>query len=232
MILLGRYELLKGYGDHHVSVGFGSYGQVKLAVDKKTGENVAVKIVIQQFRVGPQVSKKLSRLSQSTLSPPYYPTSWPLHRSLKRNNLHDSIVRGWRDAFRQTEDINFIKERHQKLLQGYLRSCCLPSRKLNYASGYKSNSILIKPENILLTNKNKAKLCDFGFAAILGERKTLCGTYEYMSPEMVQNRPYDYKIDIWALGILLFELIAGKAPFKGNSPEQVLNQMKTKIFFN
>ena len=37
MILLGRYELLKGYGDHHVSVGFGSYGQVKLAVDKKTG---------------------------------------------------------------------------------------------------------------------------------------------------------------------------------------------------
>jgi serine/threonine protein kinase len=46
MILLGRYELLKGYGEHHVSVGFGSYGQVKLAVDKKTGENVAVKIVI------------------------------------------------------------------------------------------------------------------------------------------------------------------------------------------
>ncbi len=48
MILLGRYELLKGYGDHHVSVGFGSYGQVKLAVDKKTAENVAVKIVKEE----------------------------------------------------------------------------------------------------------------------------------------------------------------------------------------
>ena len=45
MLLLGRYELLKGYGDHHVSVGFGSYGQVKLALDRKTGEKVAVKIV-------------------------------------------------------------------------------------------------------------------------------------------------------------------------------------------
>ena len=45
MILLNRYELLKGYGDHHVSVGFGSYGQVKLAKDIKTNENVAVKIV-------------------------------------------------------------------------------------------------------------------------------------------------------------------------------------------
>lgn len=49
---------------------------------------------------------------------------------------------------------------------------------------------------------------------------------------MVQCKPYDYKIDIWALGILLFELISGKAPFKGNSPEEVLDQMKTKIFFN
>ena len=66
---------------------------------------------------------------------------------------------------------------------------------------------------------------------MLGERKTLCGTYEYMSPEMIQNRPYDYKIDIWALGILLFELIAGNAPFKGDKPEEVLEQMKTKIYF-
>ena len=45
MILLNRYELLKGYGDHDVSVGFGSYGTVKLAKDLKTGQNVAVKIV-------------------------------------------------------------------------------------------------------------------------------------------------------------------------------------------
>ena len=45
MILLDRYELLKAHGDHSISVGFGSYGQVKLAVDKKTGKNVAVNIV-------------------------------------------------------------------------------------------------------------------------------------------------------------------------------------------
>jgi serine/threonine protein kinase len=48
---------------------------------------------------------------------------------------------------------------------------------------------------------------------------------------MIQNRPYDYKIDIWALGILVFELIAGHAPFRGDKPEEVLEQMKTKIYF-
>jgi len=40
-----------------------------------------------------------------------------------------------------------------------------------------------------------------------------------MSPEMIQNKHYDYKIDVWALGILFFELIAGHAPFRGNTAE-------------
>jgi serine/threonine protein kinase len=56
----------------------------------------------------------------------------------------------------------------------------------------------------LLSKKGDIKLCDFGFATILSERKTLCGTYEYMAPEMIQNMTYDHKIDVWALGILLF----------------------------
>lgn len=46
--------------------------------------------------------------------------------------------------------------------------------------------VLIQPENILLTKDDHAKLCDFGFAAILQYRSTLCGTYEYMAPEMIQ----------------------------------------------
>lgn len=44
-------------------------------------------------------------------------------------------------------------------------------------------------------------------------RNTFCGTYDYMAPEMLHNNPHDYRVDIWALGILLYELLHGKAPF-------------------
>jgi len=49
---------------------------------------------------------------------------------------------------------------------------------------------------------------------------------------MIQKKPYDYKIDIWALGILLFELIQGYAPFRGETGEEVITEMKKSITFS
>ena len=77
----------------------------------------------------------------------------------------------------------------------------------------------IKPENILLNDKNIIKLCDFGWCVKLenNEKKnTICGTYEYMSPELIKNENYDFNVDIWALGILLYEMLHGKSPFKNS----------------
>jgi len=48
-------------------------------------------------------------------------------------------------------------------------------------------------------------------------RTTFCGTYEYMAPEMALEKNYDYRIDIWALGVLLYELVHGKAPFQAEN---------------
>jgi len=76
----------------------------------------------------------------------------------------------------------------------------------------------LKPENILLDESLNVKLCDFGWSAQKSKtRMTFCGTYEYMAPEIFAHKRYDEKIDIWSLGILLYELIHGHSPFRGES---------------
>lgn len=74
----------------------------------------------------------------------------------------------------------------------------------------------IKPENCLIDKNDNIKLCDFGWTveASKGERITFCGTYEYMAPEIIKEVPYNHMIDVWSLGILLYELIHSFSPFR------------------
>ena len=93
----------------------------------------------------------------------------------------------------------------------------------------------IKPENILLDRNNNVKLCDFGWCTKISEnqkRKTFCGTIEYMSPEIISNENYDKCVDIWALGILLYEMLHGFSPFKSKNIKLNYEQLKEEIFNN
>ena len=82
-----------------------------------------------------------------------------------------------------------------------------------------------------MDTEGNIKLCDFGWSAEnnSGSRETFCGTFDYMAPEMILNKPHDFRLDIWCLGILLFELLHGKAPFPGkNDHEKCMNIIKNK----
>lgn len=86
----------------------------------------------------------------------------------------------------------------------------------------------IKPENILLDGEENIKLCDFGWCAEYDThtvRRTICGTYEYMAPEILFHKPQTYAVDVWALGVLLFELLHNRAPITGRSLKEVSNKV-------
>ena len=79
----------------------------------------------------------------------------------------------------------------------------------------------LKPENILITRDGYCKLTDFGFAKVIppGERTfTLCGTPEYLAPEVLLNKGHGKPVDWWTLGILIYEMIVGQPPFCDDEP--------------
>jgi len=85
----------------------------------------------------------------------------------------------------------------------------------------------IKPENIFLDREGKAKLGDFGWSNFSEEtRSTYCGTLEYLAPEMINRTGHDTRLDLWNLGILLFELLTGRAPFRSSNQAELLNKIK------
>mmetsp|Transcript_52570 Transcript_52570/g.128467 ORF Transcript_52570/g.128467 Transcript_52570/m.128467 type:complete len:350 (-) Transcript_52570:50-1099(-) len=77
----------------------------------------------------------------------------------------------------------------------------------------------LKPENVLLDERGYIRICDFGFAKEVVDRTwTLCGTPEYLAPEVIQSKGHGKAVDWWALGILMYEMLAGYPPFYDENP--------------
>jgi len=93
----------------------------------------------------------------------------------------------------------------------------------------------IKPENVVLDNNMVAKLTDFGWSNYMpgddSKRTTVCGTPVYLAPEIINNRGHDERVDIWCIGVLMFELMTGFSPFQGDDVKTVkynISRLKIK----
>jgi serine/threonine protein kinase len=83
----------------------------------------------------------------------------------------------------------------------------------------------LKPENILVAD-GQVKIADFGWAVCSPTRRaTVCGTLDYLAPEMVKGQVYDAGIDVWGVGILAYELAVGRPPFEETSPTDTYSKI-------
>ena len=162
-----------------------------------------------------------------------------LHMSLK----HDNVIR-FEDyietpnkvyiflEYAQNGDlfgfINKNKPNEQTMLKLFYQTCLA----IQYIHSKNIMHRDLKPENILLDADFNVKLCDFGWSAEYFEnvnRETLCGTYEYMAPEVFFRNKQTKKTDIWALGVLLYELFHGYAPFRGLRMDTVMHAIMRNV---
>ena len=87
----------------------------------------------------------------------------------------------------------------------------------------------LKPNNILMTNVGNIALTDFGFARYFESDlllQTICGSPLYMAPEIIKNKKYDYKSDLWSIGIIFYEMLMGFTPFKAKNIYELIRKIE------
>ncbi|KAI6660065.1 hypothetical protein LOD99_14406 [Oopsacas minuta] len=90
----------------------------------------------------------------------------------------------------------------------------------------------IKPENLLLDFFGNIKIADFGWSvhAPTSRRTTLCGTLDYLPPEMINSKPHDKSVDLWSLGVLCYEFLCGYPPFESEDQQSTYTRITTCSF--
>ncbi|KAK7088085.1 serine/threonine-protein kinase 36-like isoform X2 [Littorina saxatilis] len=213
-----------GMDSYHVLeiIGEGSFGKVYKGRRKFTGQIVALKFI-------PKVGKSDKELRG-------------LRREIEimRGLHHDNIIE-MLDSFDTDKEVVVVTDYAEgELFQileddGSLPEAQVQTIAANLMSALfylHSHRILhrdMKPQNILLGKGGIVKLCDFGFARGMSTNTlvltSIKGTPLYMSPELVEEKPYDHTADLWAVGCILYELFVGTPPFYTNSIFQLVSMI-------
>ena len=192
-------------------LGSGAYGDVYLTKNKDNQEYYALK----------KLNKKIILSKLNSLEP--IKREIEIHCKLYHNNIIHFVGYFDDDTFiylvmEYASKGNLYNSIRHKDIQNESKCAKYFSEICSAISLLHSNNIIhrdIKPENILLNDKGECKLCDFGCCNenMIGNRNTFCGTYEYMAPEILKENSYNSAVDIWSLGVLLYEMTHGFTPF-------------------
>ncbi|XP_054289342.1 aurora kinase A-like [Macrosteles quadrilineatus] len=211
------------------ALGKGKFGNVYLAREKQSQFIVAIKVLfksqIQKARVEHQLRREIE--IQSHLRHPNILRLFGyFHDETRVYMILEYAPKGelYKELQAQPEK-RFDEPRAAQLILQLADA-------LQYCHAKKVIHRDIKPENILLGAKGELKIADFGWSvhAPSSKRDTLCGTLDYLPPEMVSGQPHDANVDLWSLGVLCFELVTGKPPFETKSYDETYYRIQRSLF--
>ena len=210
--------LTKADLDFQRKIGEGAYASVWRVKDKTTGKLFALKMVqkAKVEKILPQFRREVSIMYE--VEHPHIAKLYTHFEDFKCFYLLMDLCEGG------TLFNKLCREKHfsEKVACEYFRQIVSAVEYLHK----RDPPIIhrdIKPENVLLTRKNRVKVTDFGWANYLSStRFTTCGTLEYLPPEIIEEKAHDLSVDIWCLGVLLYEMLCGATPFKASVKEMLI----------
>ena len=213
-LIAGKYSILE-------EIGHGGMGVVYKAEDLKLKRCVALKFLPPHLVDSPELKERflIEAQAAAALSHPNICTIYEVGESEERPYIAMEYVEGetLRDRLKKgpletAEALDIITQ---------------VAAGLGEAHGKGIIHRDIKSANIMVTNKGQAKVMDFGLAKLRGgssltKSQTTLGTVAYMSPEQARGGDLDQRTDIWSLGVVLFETLTGKLPFRGDHDQTVI----------
>lgn len=209
---LGRYEIIK-------ELGRGAMGTVFLGKDPRINREVAIKTLRYEEIEGEQlaeVKKRFFREAEAAgkLSHPNIVTIFDVGEDYDIAYMAMELLDG-------SDLTKYCKKDSLLPIEEIIRVITCVALALDYAHASGIVHRDIKPANIMILSNSEVKVADFGIARVMSSSKTqtgvVLGTPSYMSPEQIAGKKVDGRSDLFSLGVVLYELLAGEKPFQGDS---------------
>merc|ERR1719483_761011 len=205
-------------------LGKGKFGNVYLAREKASKYIVALKVLfksqLQKAQVEHQLRREIeiqSHLRHNNILRlfGYFYDETRIYLILEfapRGEMYKTLQQQQNNKFDEPRASKYIMQ-----MSDALRYC--HSKKVIHRD--------IKPENLLLDIKGDLKIADFGWSvhAPTSRRATMCGTLDYLPPEMIEGKLHNEMVDLWSLGVLTYEFLVGKPPFEAENNNETYRRI-------